>query len=84
LDIKPNNILFIKNENNVNPYLFKLTDFGLSQKFKQNDPKIAYRSIGTTLFMVPEMANESSLKAGYDVFKADVYGLGVTLAKSLS
>ncbi len=33
LDIKPNNILFIKNENNVNPYLFKLTDFGLSQKF---------------------------------------------------
>jgi serine/threonine protein kinase len=58
LDIKPNNILFIKNENNVNPYLFKLTDF------KQNDPKIAYRSIGTTLFMAPEMADESFFKAG--------------------
>ena len=51
-NIKPSNILFSLNQNNVNKVCLKLSDFGLSEI---NEENIISKSIrGTSQFISPE------------------------------
>ena len=68
-DIKPDNILVHKAENNVN---IKICDFGLAEFFSGG--RKAYQKCGTPGFMAPEILN--SLPYNETV---DVYSLGVIL-----
>ncbi len=79
LDIKPHNILFKQNGQNSSRYHFKLSDFGLSEKYSEG---INFtKTIGTYKYMAPEVANTQVI---YNPMPADIYSLGVTLAESLT
>ena len=71
LDIKPPNIVFDSNFN------LKLMDFGIAE-FNPSTRGVSKWRKGTEGYMAPEVANFSS-KEEYDVYKADVYSLGVTI-----
>jgi serine/threonine protein kinase len=81
LDIKPHNILYKQNPQNPFQYVFKLSDFGLAEKFIEGKPAMAYVAAGTQQYMAPEMVRAWM---GYDPKAADIYSLGVSLAESLS
>ena len=71
LDIKPDNILFDEFFN------VKISDFGTSILLLDSD-WTSWRRWGTRSFMAPEVVNATQ-SAQYNVFKADIYSLGVTL-----
>lgn len=71
LDIKPQNILLDENFN------VKLADFGIAQMTTDSD-KTSTKRRGTNQYMAPEV-EDFSRKDAFDVCKADVYSLGVTL-----
>ena len=71
LDIKPDNILFDEFFN------IKVSDFGTSILLLDTD-WTSSRRWGTRRFMAPEVDKTTQL-IPYNVFKADIYSLGVTL-----
>ena len=71
MDIKPQNIVFDANFN------FKVMDFGTADFNPASTGKSRGRR-GTHGFMAPEVA-DLSVKTEFDVYKADVYSLGVTM-----
>ena len=73
-DIKPGNILVTRNGRG------KLTDFGLVRMDDPNDPIDAYahKSIGTPLYMAPEIIRRQAISPA-----VDVYSLGATLYYTL-
>lgn len=74
-DIKPGNILVTRNGRG------KLTDFGLVRVDDPNDPDDAYahRSIGTPLYMAPEIIRRQAISPA-----VDIYSLGATLYYTLT
>lgn len=68
-DIKPENILV---DNYSDKWPVKLTDFGLSEKMRPDE--LLYQTIGTPLFVAPEILNGR----GYDC-ACDMWSLGVVL-----
>ena len=70
LDIKPQNILIDQNLN------FKLADFGTAEFDERGNGLTKWRK-GTDSYMAPEIKSRS-IKA-YNMYKADIYSLGVTL-----
>lgn len=65
-DIKPDNI-FIDHYNQA-----KLGDFGLANKFQENDT--SNEKCGSIMFCSPEIITSSQ----FDPFKADIWALGIT------
>ena len=76
-DIKPKNILY-KQDTSTGDLVFKLTDFGLSQRFDKGNFMVL-EAKGTHIYMDPclEEPGES------DARKADIYSLGSTLVAML-
>lgn len=74
-DIKPGNILVTRNGRG------KLTDFGLVRVDDPNDPDdaFAHRSIGTPLYMAPEIIRRQPISPA-----VDIYSLGATLYYTLT
>jgi serine/threonine-protein kinase len=74
-DIKPGNILVTRNGRG------KLTDFGLVRVDDPNDPDdaFAHRSIGTPLYMAPEIIRRQPISQA-----VDIYSLGATLYYTLT
>lgn len=70
-DIKPQNIL-LDDDLNV-----KIIDFGSSQTFKDKNEKYIGKFLGTKLFCSREYKQSES--KGINLFKFDVFALGVTL-----
>lgn len=68
-DIKPENILV---DNYSKAWPAKLTDFGLSAKMQPDE--LLYKTLGTPLFVAPEILNGR----GYDS-ACDIWSLGVVL-----
>ena len=85
LDIKPGNILYSTIPDSSPDaisgklYTFKLTDFGLSQKFSIGQPMESTEVVGTKKYKAPEMGPNSP----YSAPKADVYSLGISILVSL-
>ena len=77
LDIKPANILF-KVDPNTGKRVYKLSDFGLAEKFESEDTMFD-RSPGTTNYMAPELLKPFKT----DALKADIYSLGKCLIQML-
>ena len=83
-DIDPKNILFkYKNGSNINlrsNWIFKLCDFGLSKSISH--ASTAHYIEGKEHYMAPEIYHSFKFsperKAKYNVFKGDVYSLGLT------
>ena len=71
LDIKPVNILFDSNFN------LKIMDFGTAE-FDFSSTGKSWARRGTKGFMAPEV-RDFSLTSEFDVYKADIYSLGVTM-----
>lgn len=71
LDIKPQNILLDENFN------IRLSDFGTVEK-DRGDGLTCWRK-GTENYMAPEIKDKEACKGPYDMYKADIYSLGVTL-----
>mmetsp|Transcript_10551 Transcript_10551/g.15428 ORF Transcript_10551/g.15428 Transcript_10551/m.15428 type:complete len:621 (-) Transcript_10551:32-1894(-) len=67
-DIKPENLL-LDDENRL-----KVSDFGVSKQLEKENEKCCY-SLGTPAFMPPE----SQEGASFDLKKADIWSLGITL-----
>ncbi|CAI2378717.1 unnamed protein product [Moneuplotes crassus] len=72
LDIKPQNILFDEN------YNIRLADFGTIEEDVRQDGLCCWKK-GTDSFMAPEIKNMKKLQKPYNMYKADVYSLGMTL-----
>jgi serine/threonine protein kinase len=82
LDLKPNNILY-KRDSSIN-LIYKLTDFGLSQKYKMDCLTPKYNvPAGTPKYIAPEVIF-SGLNIDYETKPADIYSLGITLAASVA
>ena len=80
LDLKPDNIMYIKEQGDK--LCYKLTDFGLSKRFDPlsgPDTEMAPRTGGAPLFRAPELFYASTFNPPL----ADVYSLGYTLAYCL-
>jgi len=84
-DIKPKNILVVKDPDNGNLLDIKLCDYGLSKKVAEYESLIGSTILGTFDYFAPElyemmekrMAGDNS-KIAYD-FKIDVWSYGVLL-----
>ncbi|CAM0942732.1 unnamed protein product [Alopecurus aequalis] len=74
LDVKPANILL---DNNMSP---KISDFGLSRCFKENQRQhITETRTGTLGYIAPELLEE-----GVITFSTDLYSLGVVIIEILT
>ena len=80
-DIKTNNIMYVQ-ENSGGRNCYKLADFGLSV---QIDTITAFDkvSVGTLVYMAPEMYDPSLRGEVFDVKATDIYSLGCVLAESM-
>ncbi|CAG2168166.1 unnamed protein product [Oppiella nova] len=68
MDIKPQNILYTGSANV--PFVFKLADFGLAQRFEGSAPMEKRVAQGTFLYMAPEVRNiRNAFSAVLDVPK---------------
>ena len=73
-DIKPNNILYLT-DSNTGDRVYKLTDFGLSQRFPNHEQSYVSTAGGTPNYSAPELE-----LPGYSPAKcADIYSLGTVL-----
>jgi serine/threonine protein kinase len=80
LDLKPNNILFKRNS--CGNFIYKLSDFGLSLKWKSGFPKRFNVAVGVMRYRAPEM--DQKVPLDYETEPADIYSLGVCLVASVS
>ncbi|XP_054153441.1 death-associated protein kinase 2-like [Oppia nitens] len=88
LDIKPDNILFLKQPHGA-PHIYKLADFGLAEVFHADEPSME-RSVkkGTARYLAPEVFAYKQLPPNspiqmFNTEKLDIYSLGMTMALSL-
>ena len=76
-DLKPGNILFVMHQTNIGQRIYKLSDFGLAQKFETGEARTSIAG-GTPSYMAPELKSGSGEE--FDAKRADIYSLGCTLA----
>jgi serine/threonine protein kinase len=75
LDLKTENILYVRNWQLDFPYVAKITDFGLSYISKGHESVHLYH--GSIGYMAPEVRLcKTRRRIRYDPFKADIYSLG--------
>ena len=72
-DLKPQNIL-IKKDDNINDFIFKIADFGLSRVFDNNNFSTKE---GTQLYSAPEQLDP--LTKNYEPTKCDLWAIGVII-----
>jgi serine/threonine protein kinase len=84
MDIKPENILWKWSASGNRVY--KLTDFGLSLKFRAGEPTTYDTRVGTYPYRAPEMNRIFRLSNmnTYETKPTDIYSLGIVLAESLA
>lgn len=63
-------------------YTFKLTDFGVAEKFQWTPPE-SEGERGSPGFMAPEVSDWETGNTPYNAFKPDIYSFGMTLAASV-
>ena len=89
-DIKPENLILVKN--NQNSFMYKFIDFGIGCILDGNQGnKIEFDTLTgfSKLYAAPEIINylkledKSKLKCSYNPFQADVYSLGITILKMM-
>ena len=73
-DIKPDNVLYVTDPA-TGERVYKLTDFGLAQKFEMKAPRTADAG-GTPDYIAPEVEDAV---AEFSAKRADIYSLGCTL-----
>lgn len=80
LDLKPNNILYsTRRERGVTYCTYKLTDFGISQRFDENQPNVITGEVGTKFYAPPEFAVGETSRTK----PANIYSLGICIAESI-
>jgi serine/threonine protein kinase len=67
-DLKPANILIHNN-------IYKIADFGFSRVLENMENKLEITSVGTPLYMAPELLKGEASKGG----KCDIWSLGINL-----
>ena len=74
-DLKPSNILLSISKSKIDKICFKISDFGLSKLFEENEMSLI-SSTGTSLTMAPEV-----LKGENDLIgsKSDIWSLGIII-----
>ncbi len=81
LDIKPENILLIRDPKKENDWIVKIADFGLARGMGMETLSALEDGMGTPAYMAPEQIMAARWK---DVGKeADIYGLGMILYEML-
>ncbi len=70
-DIKPSNILLSSNKNNVNKICFKISDFGFSTLYEENNLGVVR---GTSQFISPECLRGQNISD-----KSDIWSLGILI-----
>ena len=70
-DIKPSNILLSFNNNNVNKICFKISDFGFSTLYEENNLGVVR---GTSQFISPECLRGQNISD-----KSDIWSLGILI-----
>lgn len=86
-DLKPANIFITDSYGKFAPPRMKVADFGLSsiQKMNQRDfPHYVANPCGTDGWMAPELSNSDDDQQECDLFKADIFALGLIFAYTLS
>ena len=74
-NIKPSNILLSFNNNNVNKLCLKISDFGLSNLYKEYKEIIISKSIkGKSEFISPECLKDEEIND-----KSDIWSLGILI-----
>ncbi len=74
-DLKPSNILLSISKSKIDKMCFKISDFGLSKLFEENEMSLI-SSKGTSLTMAPEVLKGENDLIGY---KSDIWSLGIVL-----
>ena len=72
-DIKPHNILVLKNGE------VKVTDFGIAKMTAVQDTRVVQEAIGSVHYMAPEQAKGGRIDA-----RTDLYSLGVVMYEMLT
>ncbi len=74
-DLKPSNILLSISKSKIDKMCFKISDFGLSKLFEENEMSLI-SSKGTSLTMAPEVLKGENDLIGY---KSDIWSLGIII-----
>ena len=74
-DLKPSNILLSISKSKIDKMCFKISDFGLSKLFEENEMSLI-SSTGTSLTMAPEVLKGENDLIGY---KSDIWSLGIII-----
>jgi len=82
-DVKPSNIMMVKNDNNIK--IVKLLDFGIAKVFREEDDEDSNQKLtntgdvfGSPYYMSPEQCKGEVLDA-----RSDIYSLGCVMYQSL-
>lgn len=81
-DIKPENLIIIKDKNNE--FYYKIADFGIGCQLSAEERTILISECPgfTQLYAAPELLNSNNNNY-YSPFKSDVYSLGITILKMM-